>query len=114
VGLRERNRRKLRAQLLPLAKIQNGCENSSVSKKGAVQAPSFNKIQQTSTSEPQTFQQESLRNNKFQQTSTGFGTWFGTTRPVVPFGKLRTGKFIRRDHFFFLHSSSHSFGHGTY
>jgi hypothetical protein len=103
VGLRERNRRKLRAQLLPLAKIQNGCENSSftgVDDFVTAKAPSFNKIQSASTGEPQTFQQASLRINKIPHVSTRFGAWFGTRRPVVPFGKLRTGKSTRPDHSF--------------
>src|ERR1700682_5960028 len=46
-------------------------------------APDFSKVQQTSTSGPQTFQQESLRIHKVLQSSTGFGIWFGTRRPVV-------------------------------
>jgi hypothetical protein len=46
-------------------------------------APNFSKIQSSSTSEPQTLQQESLRINKIPWTSTKLVTWFGTRRPVV-------------------------------
>ena len=49
----------------------------------AAKAPNFNKVQQSSTGGPQTFQQQSLKNNKNQQTSTKLGIWFGTRRPVV-------------------------------
>ena len=47
-------------------------------------ASNFNRVQQSSTSGLQRFQQESLRNHKFQQSSTGFGIWFGTRGSVVP------------------------------
>jgi len=69
-------------------------------KKGAVQAPNFNKIQQSSTCGLQTFQQESLKNHKIPQTSTSLVIWFGTRRPVVPLGRLRTSKSTRPDHLF--------------
>ncbi len=49
----------------------------------AAKASKFNRIQHGSTSDPQTIQQESLRINKFRQTSTSFGIWFGTRRPEV-------------------------------
>jgi hypothetical protein len=68
------------------AKIQDGYEIGyfkSVDDFVTAKAPNFNKIQQGSTSEPQTIQQESLRNNKIPQTSTSLVTWFGTRRPEV-------------------------------
>jgi hypothetical protein len=37
----------------------------------------------STTSRPQTIQQESLRIHKVLQTSTGFGIWFGTRRSGV-------------------------------
>ena len=49
----------------------------------AAKAPSFNKIQQSSTSGLQTVQQQSLKNNKIQQFSTTLGIWFGTRRSVL-------------------------------
>src|SRR6267378_3144168 len=45
-------------------------------------APEFNRVQQTSTSRPQTVQQESLRIHRVLQGSTRLGIWFGTRRPV--------------------------------
>ena len=74
------------------AKIQNCCEIdylTSVVDFVTAKAPNFNKFQQSATSEPQTFQQESLKNNKIQQVSTRFGIWFGTRWPVVQIHLLR-------------------------
>jgi|HubBroStandDraft_6_1064221.scaffolds.fasta_scaffold23237_3 hypothetical protein len=56
-----------RAHEAPFAKIRNGREIDyfgSVDKFVAAKAPDFNKFLQTSTSKPQTFQQQSLRINK--------------------------------------------------
>jgi len=50
----------------------------TVGKIVAAKASDFNKEQQTSTSGKQQVQYQSLRNNKFQQVSIGFGIWFGT------------------------------------
>ncbi|MDA4112029.1 MAG: hypothetical protein OK439_05780 [Thaumarchaeota archaeon] len=80
----------------------------------AAKASKFNKAQQSSIGMPQTIQQESLRIHKFLQGSTRLGIWFGTRKPVVPFGRFRASKSTRPDHSFFLRSSSHSFGHLTY
>jgi hypothetical protein len=44
----------------------------------AVKASNFNKEQQVSTSGRQQVQYQSLENLKFQQSSIGFGIWFGT------------------------------------
>jgi hypothetical protein len=69
-----------------LAKIQNGFEIAPSRRVGdfvTAKAPEFNKVQQISTSEPQTIQQESLRIHRVLQSSTRFSTWFGTRRPVV-------------------------------
>ena len=44
----------------------------------AEKASNVNKSHQRSTSRPQQVQYQSLKNNKFQQSSTGFGIWFGT------------------------------------
>ena len=46
-------------------------------------ASDFNKIQQSSSSRQQTFQQESLRIHKIPQGSISLCTWFGTRRPEV-------------------------------
>jgi len=43
-----------------------------------VKASDFNKSQPFSTSSLQQIQRQSLTNNKFQQTSTRSGIWFGT------------------------------------
>ena len=34
------------------------------------------------------------------QVSTSLVTWFGSTRPVITFGRLRARKSTRHDHFF--------------
>ena len=68
------------------AKIQDVCEirhSLTVVNFVAAKAPNFNKVQQSSTSGPQTIQQQSLRINKIPQTSTRLGIWFGTRRPEV-------------------------------
>jgi len=44
----------------------------------SVKASKNNKAQQLSTSSVQQVQYQSLKNNKFQQSSTGFWIWFGT------------------------------------
>jgi len=44
----------------------------------AANAPDFNKIQQTSTSQPQQVQQQSLGSHKILQISIRSGIWFGT------------------------------------
>ena len=65
---------------------KNGCHIdyfTSVGNFVTAKAPEFNRVQQISTSGPQTFQQESLRIHKVLQSSTSFGIWFGTRRPVV-------------------------------
>jgi hypothetical protein len=45
----------------------------------AAKAPNFNKVQQSSTSKPQTIQQESLRIHRVLQGSTRFSIWFEPT-----------------------------------
>jgi hypothetical protein len=44
----------------------------------AAKASDFNESQQLSTSGMQQVQYQSLKNNSFQQSSTGLGIWFGT------------------------------------
>jgi hypothetical protein len=44
----------------------------------AEKASDFNKSQQLSTSGVQQVQYQSVKNNKLQQNSIGFGIWFGT------------------------------------
>jgi len=64
-----------------VAKIQDSY--STVDDFVAAKAPNFNKFQQSSTSGPQTVQQQSLKNNRIQQVSTRLGIWFGTRRSVL-------------------------------
>ena len=61
----------------------------SVNEIVAVIASKFRTIQQLSTSESQQVQQEAVTNNKTQQISTGFETWFGDqevggSNPLAP------------------------------
>ena len=50
----------------------------TVGKIEAVEALCFHKLQQTSTTEPQLIQQESVGNNKILRVSITSGIWFGT------------------------------------
>jgi hypothetical protein len=53
----------------------------------AEKASDFNKSQHLSTSGLQQVQYQSVRNNKFQQISIGYGIWFGTRGlPATPPG----------------------------
>ena len=70
-----------------LAKIQNGFKIAlcrSVVNFVTAKAPKFNRVQQTSTSGPQMFPQESTRIHRvLQRSSIRFSIWFGTRRPEV-------------------------------